>query len=82
MVLEVQARHPGNCNLPQTVSGEDQRQNHSQRASGENPIQNHSQRACGEKNEVKQHGYQDSEKNIEATIRSQSSARRRAGEKG
>ena len=44
----MQARHPGHCNLPQSVSGEDQRKNQSQRASGENPIQNHSQRACGE----------------------------------
>ena len=66
VVLEVQAWHPGNCNLPHSVSGEDQRQNHSQRASGE-------------KNEVKQHGNEDSEKNIEATMRSQSSAHRRAG---
>ena len=39
------------------------RRNHSQGASGENPRRNHSQRACGEKNEVKQQGYEDSEKN-------------------
>ena len=37
VLLEVQARHPGNCELPQSVSGGDQRQNHSQRACGENP---------------------------------------------
>ena len=74
-MLEVQARHPGRCNLPQSVSGENQRRNHSQGASGENPRQNHSQRVIGEKtNEVKQHGYEDSEKYIEATMRSQSSA--------
>ena len=42
---------------------------------------NRSQRACGEKNEVEQHGYEDSEKNMEATMRSQSSAQRREGEK-
>ena len=36
----------------------------------------------GEKNEVKQHGYADSEKNIEVTMRLQSSTHRRAGEKG
>ena len=36
------------------------RRNHSQGASGENPRRN--QRACGEKNEVKQQGYEDSEK--------------------
>ena len=73
--MKVQARHPGNCNLPQSVSGEDHRQNHSQGANGENPIQNQSQRVIGEKkNEVRQHGYEDSEKYIEATMRSQSSA--------
>ena len=67
MVLEVQARHPGRCNLPQSVSGENPRQSHCKGASGENPRQNHSQRVSGErKNEVKQHGY-------EATMRSQSS---------
>ena len=60
-MLEVQARHPGRCNLPQSVSGEDQRQSHCQETSGE-------------KKEVKQHGYEDSEKYIEATMRSQSSA--------
>ena len=49
------------CNLPQSVSGENQRQSHCQEASGE------------KKNEVKQHGYEDSEKYIEATMRSQSS---------
>ena len=74
-MLEVQARHPGRCNQPQSVPGENQRRNHSQGASGENPRQNHSQRVIGEKkNEVKQHGYEDSEKYIEATMRSQSSA--------
>ena len=62
MVLEVQARHPGRCNLPQSVSGENPRQNHSQRVSGER------------KNDVKQHWYEDSEKYTEATMRSQSSA--------
>ena len=41
------------------------RRNHSQSASGENQRRNHSQRACGEKNEVKQQGYEDSEKSIE-----------------
>ena len=30
---------------------------------------------------MEQHGYEDSEKNIEATMRSQSSAQRREGEK-
>ena len=45
------------------------------RSKCENPRQNHSQRVSGEKNnEVKQHGYEDSEKYIEATMRSQSSA--------
>ena len=74
-MLEVQARHPGRCNLPPSVSGEDQRQSHCQETSGENPRQNHSQRVSGEKKkEVKQHGYEDSEKYIEATMRSQSSA--------
>ena len=63
VVLEVQARHSGNCNLPQSVPGEDQRQSHCQEASGENPRQNHSQRPCGEKKRQKQHGYEDSEKN-------------------
>ena len=63
------------------VEKEKYRRNHSQGASGENPTQNHGQRASGEKNEVKQHGYKDSEKNIEATMRSQSSAPRREGEK-
>ena len=73
--MEVQARHPGRCNLPKSVSGEDQRQSHWKGASGENPRQNHSQRVSGErKKEVKQHGYEDSEKYIEATMRSQSSA--------
>ena len=81
VVLEVQARHPGRCNLPQSVSGEDQRRSHSQGASGENPMQNNSRRASGEKKIKKQHGYKDSEKNIEATIRSQSSAQRREGVK-
>ena len=61
-MLEVQARHPGRCNLPQSVSGENQRQSHCQEASGE------------KKNEVKQHGYENSEKYSEATMRSQSSA--------
>ena len=45
------------------VVRENHRRNHSQGASGENPRQNHSQRACGEKEEVKQQGYEDSEKN-------------------
>ena len=60
--------HPGNCKVPQSVSAQDQRQSHSQRASGEN-------------NELEQHGYEDSVKNIEATMRSLSSAQRREGEK-
>ena len=41
---------------------EKHRRNHSRGASGENPRQNHSQRASGEKHEVKQQGYEDSEK--------------------
>ena len=54
---------------------EKHRRSHSQGTSGENPRQNHGQRVSGEKkNEVKQHGYEDSEKYIEATMRSQSSA--------
>ena len=57
------------------VVREKHRRSHSQGRSGENPRQNHSQRVSGEKkNEVKQHGYEDSEKYIEATMRSQSSA--------
>ena len=64
------------------VVKEKYRRNHSQGAGGENPMRNHSQRACGQKNEVKQHGCEDSEKNVEATVRSQSSAHRREGEKG
>ena len=59
----MQARHLGSCKLPQSVSGEDQRQSHCQeasgereiqkepkpRTSGENPRQNHSRRASGGK---------------------------------
>ena len=56
------------------VVREKHRLSHSQGASGENPRQNHCQRVSGEKKEVKQHGYEDSEKYIEATMRSQSSA--------
>ena len=94
-MLEVQARHPGNCNLPQSVSGEEHRQKHSQRASGERETQTEPQQVVRIRdkttakesavkrrtNEVKQHGYEDSEKYIEATMRSQSSAQRREGEK-
>ena len=47
----------------------------------ENPRLNQSRRASGEKKIKEQHGYKDSEKNIEATMRLQSSAQRRAGEK-
>ena len=54
---------------------------HSQGASGENPRQNQSRRASGEKKIKEQHGNKDSEQNIEATMRSQSSAQRREGEK-
>ena len=57
------------------------RRSHSQGASGENPRLNHSRRASGEKMIKEQHGYKDSEKNIEATMRSQSSAERREWEK-
>ena len=39
--------------------------NHSQGASGANQTRNHSQQACGEKEELKQQGYEDSEKNTE-----------------
>ena len=39
VVLEVQARHPGRCDLPQSVSGEDWRQSHCQEASGDREIQ-------------------------------------------
>ena len=95
MVLEVQARHPGNCQVPQVslerirdkatikkpVEKEKYRRNHSQGVSDENPTQNHGQRASGEKNEIKQHGYEDSVKNIDATMRSQSSAQRREEKK-
>ena len=63
------------------VVREKYRRNHSQGASGENPRQNHSRRASGEKKIKEQHGYEDSEKNIEATRRSQSSAQRREGQK-
>ena len=68
------------------VVTEKYRRNHSQGASGENPRQNHSTRASGEKKLKEQHGYEDigyedSDKNIEATMRSQSSAQRREGEK-
>ena len=61
------------------VVREKYRRSHRQGASGENPRLNHSRRASGEKKE--QHGYEDSEKNIEATMRSQSSAQRREGKK-
>ena len=74
-------RHPGRCNLPKSVSGGDQRQSHSQGASGENPRLNHSRRASGEKKIKEQHGYDYSEKKIEATMRSQGSAQRRECEK-
>ena len=63
------------------VVREKYRRNHSQGASGENSRLNHSRRASGEKKTKEQHGYEDSEKNIEATMRSQSSAQRREGEK-
>ena len=75
----------GRCNLPQSVSAkkpvvrEKYRPSHSQGASGENPRLNHSRRASGEKKIKEKHGYEDSEKNIEATMRSQSSAQRREG---
>ena len=63
------------------VVREKYRRSHSQEASGQNPRLNHSRRASGEKKIKEQHGYEDSEKNIEATMRSQSSAQRREGEK-
>ena len=64
------------------VVTEKNRRSHTQGASGENPRQNHSQRVSGEKkNEVKQHGYEDSEKYNEATMRSKSSAQSSRREK-
>ena len=48
-------------NHSQRTSDEKKAQKEPQPRSGENPRQNHSPRACGDKNEVKQHGYEDSE---------------------
>ena len=66
MVLEVQARHPGRCNLPQSVSEKNQRRSDCQGASGENPRQNHSRPPSGAKKIKEQQGHEDSEENIEA----------------
>ena len=72
VVLGEARNEPRSRKLPQSDSEEEaqtepqpKRRNHSQGASGENQRRNRSQRACGEKNEVKQQGYEDREKNIE-----------------
>ena len=57
------------------------KRSHSQGASGENPRLNQRRQASGEKKIKEQHGYEDSEKNIEATMRSQSRPQRRRREK-
>ena len=58
-----------NATAKEPAEKEKFRRNHSQGASGQNPTQNHGQRARGEKNEINQHGYEDSVNNIEASMR-------------
>ena len=67
-MLEVQAKHPGRCNLPQSVSARGMKDTATAKKSVKKKMK-------------EQHLYEDCEKNIEATMRSQSSAQRRKGEK-